>query len=220
MDLERSATGYASIIGALLPSGAAWGRAPESMLSALSNGIAQEFARIDARVLTLQREAYPDTALELLGEWESLVGIPDDCFTRTDTTFGRQIAAARKLSAVGGQSRAYLIDQAAQIGIDIVIEEFAPFTCESACDDFVRGDDWRFAFLVRVVPPSEENETGITARVSYFTCESGCDEALDNVEIGPLECLIKRAAPAHMIPLFAYEVDPQAALYFDFTEGN
>jgi len=33
-----------------------------------------------------------------------------------------------------------------------------------------------------------------------------------------VECLIRRAAPAHTFVLFAYDVEPSPAFWFDFTQ--
>jgi uncharacterized protein YmfQ (DUF2313 family) len=213
----RSAAAYREQLQALLPPGPAWSRDGESTLGKLLFGMADGLARVDDRSAALIEEADPLTTLEMLPDWERAVGLPDPCVPISDIPRERRIAVARKLAGLGGQSRAYFIELAALVGLEVEIVEFQPFTCDSRVDAEMGGDEWRFAFLVRMLPPSESIGDAFQLRFVDFTTESGVDERLRTFGSQSLECLIARARPAHSYALFAYPDDPEPALWFDFT---
>ncbi|MDO6805184.1 hypothetical protein Q4595_22220, partial [Wenyingzhuangia sp. 1_MG-2023] len=62
---------YQQQLLALLPSGAAWSRELDSTLGQLMGGIADEFARIDARSDAIAAESLPSQVSELIDEWEA-----------------------------------------------------------------------------------------------------------------------------------------------------
>ena len=206
------AAAYTAQLQALLPTGAAWPRDPDAQLTKLVAGLAEEFARVDVRALRLLDEADPRTALELLPEWERLVGLPDACIPVTGSVRERQLAVAAKVAGLGGQSRAYFISLAGNLGFAVEIFEYAPFTTESTVDGDVMDDSWAFVWRVDLI--NDEDTTDYAS--AWFDTESGCDERIRNFGSGQLECLIRRAAPAHTITLFAYPEEPEPLLWFDF----
>lgn len=213
----RSALEYSEQLQALLPPGRAWPRSSDSWLGRLLGGLAEEFARIDGRAFNLLDEADPLSALELLPDWERVAGLPDPCVPISTVVRERQLAVARKIAGLGGQSRTFFIELAARAGLEVEIDEFEPFTCISRCEDELFNDDWRFVWRIRVVASTTSFDSGFLDRVAYFTATSGCDERLVSWGSDNLECLINRAKPAHTIVLFAYDLDPEPALWFDFT---
>lgn len=206
------ADAFTAQMQALLPQGAAWSRAPDAQLTKLLRALAQEFARIDARSYAMLDEADPRTTLELLPDWERLVGLPDACVPVTGSVRERQMAVATKIAGLGGQSAAYYIDLAGSLGFAIEIEEFAPFTTDSRVDADVMDDNW--AFVWRVSLTNDDDVSDYSS--AWFTTDSGVDERIRNFGSGQLECLIRRAAPAHTIVQFAYPEEPEPLLWFDF----
>lgn len=206
------AAAYTAQLQALLPSGAAWPRDPDAQLTKLIAGLAEEFARVDGRAARLLDEADPRTALELLPEWERLVGLPDACIPVTGSVRERQLAVAAKVAGLGGQSRAYFVSLAGNLGFAIEIEEFAPFTTLSTADDTCQDDPWSFVWRVDLL--NEEDESDYSS--AWASSDSNCDERIRNFGSGQLECLIRRAAPAHTLVLFAYPSEPEPLLWFDF----
>lgn len=165
-------------------------------------------------------EADPLTALELLPDWERVAGLPDPCVPISDIVRERQLAVARKIAGLGGQSRAYFIELAARAGLEVEIDEaeaFASFTCISRCDEYLYTDSWHFVWRIRVVASATSFESGYLLRQLFFTATSACNERLVSWGSDNLECVINRAKPAHTIVLFAYDLDPEPALWFDFT---
>ena len=112
-----TADAYLGQVQALLPPGLAWTREQDAVLTLLLQGLAEELARVDGRADDLVDEADPRTALELLQEWEAVCGYPDECLESGATPQERRAAVVARLTARGGQSRAYFIALAAVPGI-------------------------------------------------------------------------------------------------------
>jgi uncharacterized protein YmfQ (DUF2313 family) len=100
LNIER----YRRVLGSLLPLGAAWAKVREH---ALFRAVATEFARVEERGAALLREIFPGAAVELLPDWETLLGLPDDATPEGITEDERRAQAAAKLAARGGLSAAY-----------------------------------------------------------------------------------------------------------------
>lgn len=217
---QRTAADYQAQLQALLPPGAAWPRSPDTVLGGLLAAEAEELARIDARAIDLIGEADPATALELLGDWERNLGLPDACVPAEPSIRARQAMARQKLAARGGQSRAYFVGLAALLGFEIAIEEYAPFGAGDLAGDELFGEDWADAWFVRVkdagAGPGGRNSS---VEVAWFTAGSDAGEALRTFEITTLECVFGRARPAHSILGFAFDLAPEPTLWFDFLKG-
>ncbi len=183
---------------ALLPPGAALPREPGSRLERLLWPMAEEFARLDARAEDLIRQADPREADEMLADYERVLG-DDPCIgpaARLPIETRRALAHQR-WTARGGATPAYFIGIAAALGIAITITESRPFECGvSACDDELIAEDGRFEWIVTITAPTllTEFEVGV-ADVST---------PLGDFARSPVECLIRRAAPAHTTVYFSY----------------
>lgn len=188
---------YRTQLQALLPTGAVWPRDPDSVLGRTLDGLAKEFARVDARAGALPEEADPRSATELLPDWERVAGLPDNCRnTLRDTLQDRRADLLSKITSSGGQSRAYFVEVAAAQGYDITIEEFRPFRAEeSSAEDPVYDEDWLHAWRVRA--PA-------TSATFFRAGQSTAGEPLQAWGNDSLECRINQIKPAHTIALFAY----------------
>lgn len=210
---------YSAQLRQLLPKGRAWLSAPGSIMAALLEAAASGMERIDQRTADLIRESSPLTALELLPDWERVAGLPDACLPTSGTITERQIRVGRKLAGIGGQSRAYFIELAAQLGIAVEIEELLPARVGMRCGIACNGADWAFAWRVRILPFSETEELYVRSQWA----RAGLGRAGDRIRsfsITELECLFRRAAPAHTKVLFAYPVDPEPIFWFDFLSDQ
>ncbi len=185
---------YLHLLQQLLPPGAAWPREADATLTKLLQGLADGLTRAHNRTVNLIDESDPRVAVEMLPDFERVVG-PDTCVEGGLTTLAeRQAYVHAKWISRGGQSRAFFTELAAALGYDITITEYRPFTCESGCEDPLCDADWWFAWTV--------NAPETTIR--EFTCNSGCDEPLRTWGNELLECAIGRAKPAHTVCHFAY----------------
>ncbi|MEJ1411083.1 MAG: putative phage tail protein [Candidatus Sedimenticola sp. (ex Thyasira tokunagai)] len=192
--MGMTAEHYLTQLQALLPQGLAWSREPDTNMSRLLAAMAEELARVDGRIDDLFKEADPRTAYELLSDWERVAGLPDSCTTAVDTTAERRAVLHAKLTNIGGQSRQFFIDLAASLGYAITISEYQPFVAGSHAGDVVSSDTWHHAWQINAP------ETTIT----QLTAGGGAGEPLRDWGNEILECAIRRLAPAHTTPLFAY----------------
>lgn len=196
--MALGAENYLHQLQSLLLRGAAWTREVGSTLTNLLTGIAQEFARIDARTDDLINESDPRTTNELLEDWERVAGLPDPCVTIEQTIEQRRVALVSKVTMQGGQSRPYFIDMTASMGYpNATIEEYEPFLCGmSGCGDAIWSEDDRYVWQINL--PSD-------GAITYFSCgESVCGEPLQAWGDEAIECRINKFKPAHTTAVFAY----------------
>jgi uncharacterized protein YmfQ (DUF2313 family) len=172
---------YAQQLVALQPKGAIWPTEPTSLLHTFFASIGAVLATLHNRLLVLIEEADPRTTIELLAEWERLLGLPDDCWTNPETLSlqVRRNRVVQKLTVGGGQSRAFYTSIAEALGYEITITEPSPH-------------NW----TVTVAEP----------RVTYFrTGESKCGDSLGLIDrTEDLECVLQASKPAHSRLLVAY----------------
>jgi uncharacterized protein YmfQ (DUF2313 family) len=191
-----SVDAFGRVLQQLLPAGAAWRCEGGSWLSKVLLGIGEEVARVDARGDALLEESDPRTALELLADWERVLGLPDDCqLTVPDAVGERQVQVAQKARALGGQSPQFYIDLARSLGYDITITEYAPLRAGFHAGDVCAGVAWAYVWQVNI---PLVGITSFTAGVSTAGSRLRGWGSLD------LECIIGRAAPAHTTVLFSY----------------
>ena len=90
---------YIQTLLALLPSGSAWNKSSSSNLYKFLDGFTDELQLADDRIVQLSIEANPGTASETLGDWERILGLPEDGdeFYPTDDE-GRRQAIVSKLN--------------------------------------------------------------------------------------------------------------------------
>jgi uncharacterized protein YmfQ (DUF2313 family) len=190
--------------------------------------IALVWARWAQRVAKfLLIEAYPPKALDLLTDWERVLGLPEPCIPVEGLTVSeRQTAVREKLARrPGGQSRAYFLGIATQLGYhhvgpssyqfpatlpmplgrspEVRITEYRPFMAGvSRCGD----PRWRIAphemrFVWKVNVPG--------ARLSWFRCGAGGGRAGQDPHLrirraDDLECVLHKLKPAHTRLFFSY----------------
>lgn len=192
------AAAYHAQLLALLPSGPAWPRSPDSELGRLLAAWAEEFARVEERVALLLTEYDPRTAYELISEWEAALGLPDPCASAVTSLPARQLNVWRKLAFAAGQTPAFYIDLAAALEFEIEIHEFDPNV-----DDYdpslaaeVAAGRWRHIWRVHVLNAGDFTFFRFGDSFGGRFVEG--DAAVD------LECIITAAKPAHTHVIFTY----------------
>lgn len=189
---------YVDTLKQLMPKGIAWTRSIGSIFHQLFQAMAEEMARFDSRIsVDLINEMDPRTCLEMLDDWERIVGLPDAC--QTSLSVGvtlRRIDVLRKLVSKGSQSRQFFIDLAAAFGYTITITEIRPFRSGmNVSGDRCYDVDWWHHWVVN-------SSTRVT---SYFLSGSShSGDALKNWANGTLECVIQAVKPAHTVVHFTY----------------
>lgn len=206
--VSYSAEAYAHQLRQLLPRGAAWVMESTDNRWKLLLGLAEELARVHGRSEDLLKEIDPRTALELLPEWEELVGLPDEIVTSIPATVvERRIAIMQKLLARGGQSRAYFIELAAASGFLATIIEYTSSVARVGrfrCGDRLYGVGWSFTWRMNVSLSSPALEGWASTVVWLRTGSGRCGNRLRGWNGPVLQLVIRRAAPAHTTVLFTY----------------
>ncbi|MBF0248045.1 MAG: DUF2313 domain-containing protein [Alphaproteobacteria bacterium] len=187
---------YLAQLQQLLPSGAAWPRDDDAVLTQLLRAMAARLAAAHGRTGDLADELDPRTARELLADWERVLGLPDACSATTDTVGERQAMCHAKLTATGGQSAGYFIDLAQRLGYAVTITEYRPFRAgASRAGDPCCSADWRFVWDV--------NAPATTVR-PFRAGEGSAGEPLRSWGNEILECAIGQTKPAHTNVNFTY----------------
>lgn len=196
--LNADEAAYLAGLQALLPRGWAWPRREDSNLAKLVAAIADGFARLHRGITRLLvTEADPRSTLELLPEWERMLGLPDECIGIPETLQERRLLVTTRYTATGGQSRAYFIELASSLGYSVTIEEGKVFRLglSRLGADRLNHPGWAYAWTVHA-----PTVTVIPFRLGQSTL----GERLKTFGNARLECSIRRAAPAHTIVHFAY----------------
>lgn len=206
---------YARALSALLPPGLAWPRDANSTQYATLRALGGSFARSDSDAQTLLSSGFPSTALMMLTEWESTLGLPDDCAVGEVGSIGeRQSAVVSKLVSTGGLNRTYYISVAAALGYEITINQFRPTMCGmSVCGDPINGEEWPFTWQINV--------PGSSVRYAYAGT-AFCGDSLASWGNKQFECAITKIAPSHINIIFAYGQDaelntPEYRMIFDIA---
>lgn len=192
---------YLNLIRKVFPRGKAWERIFESdsVLSKLSNSYAMELEKIDLRAKTLIKEVDPRTTLELLTDWERLLGLPDECDNTEDQTVQeRRQRVLQVLTLQRAQNEDFYVQLAANFGFDadvISAEDQPPFVAGSKAGDRLTNGDWRYTFVIEA--PAE-------FLVRFRAGQGTAGDPLVKVGNDTLQCLMEKHKPAHTIVLFSF----------------
>lgn len=173
----------------LLPPGIAWSRSPSSNLGKLMSVLAEErLARHERKIVLLDVESVPTRAVELLTEWERHLGLPDPCRAAPGTLNERWLEVADRYFADHPPTVENMAAWAGQAGWNISVREQRDFVAGvSQAGDAIAESD--FVWVVTVLGQAIERfQAGRNA--------SG-DVLWTFPDIATLECVIRRAAPAH-----------------------
>jgi len=237
--MRATGTDYLRQLQALLPVGGAWTREPGAVLTELLDGKAVELARVHNRLVDLVDEADPQTTLELLPDWERVVGLPDCCLGIADTIDARRALVLGRLTARGGQSDAYFRSICAAAGWTIETADYSHFVAgeAEAGDMLLEGDgeefeaggsiagdslglfDWWHAWRV----------SGDPSESTWFEADASvAGDAIDWSDNPVVRCLIERFKPAHTRAVYAWTPRDDATLFpaevtvtdYDFVAGD
>jgi len=184
--MARTAAQHREVLKSLLPPGKIWTRSPNSILHKIMYSLAEEFARVEARVDDLYNEKDVTTTTELLEEHELDYGLPDVGDSIASTNELRREELESSLLKLGQQFQQYYIDIATALGYTITIEEFSPFwaglqTAIDRCGDQNNIFWWMvWIDLDSVTYPSEVNITKLMNK-------------------------IRSTSPGHTHPIFGFE---------------
>lgn len=189
----------------LWPQGAAWG-SPDGQAVSLSSVLARftrvlldPFVWLYARAWKLARESTVAGVDELLTDWETEYGLPDNCVTGETSRAERLRALEAKVRALSVATPGDFIALAARYGFSITITEPVIFECgfsECGGEHETGAPREETYWLVHVADLA----------VDYFECgfsECGHDPLFDLGDAERLMCILRRLAPAWTLPILA-----------------
>lgn len=204
---------YKQLLINLLPRGRLWRPREQPVFDKVLESSAQELCRVDERVKQMLLEIDPRTADEALDQWESTLGLPDECTPEDQSIFERRFQATQKLTNVGGLSKAFYEFNASQLGFDITVHNWLNFVAGRArAGDpltnffnrhFVAGSTagtmleeigWRYYFNV---------DMPASATV-HFTAGSEAGDPLVLFSNPLIECTMRKLKPAHAGVTFTF----------------
>lgn len=187
---------YAQAFIQLLPLGLLFETDQESTLYQLILAICANYEIFDTFTDEFMTEVYPDTTTELLIDWETEFGLPDECSQADDTIETRRKLLMAKYNALGGQTAAYYIMLAAYLGYTITITEFTGFrTNINRTNDVLYGEDWQWVWQVNC---------SLTNAVYFRTNLSTTNEPLIDYGNERLICFMNKYKPAHTEVIFNF----------------
>lgn len=207
---------YKKLLGQLLPPGRLFDPLNQPVLQKLLEATAVEFARFDDRIDDALREADPRKALELLPEWERLVGLPDECTPLGVTLEDRRNQVTQKLTSVGGISLAYYEFLTAQLGFPSTVTDWKEFQVgrsqvgQPLSNDFdipfqvgqsqvgQQLQRWGWLFMFNVEMPASAADV-------FQVGLSTVGEPLVSLSNDLIACTIKKLKPAHTGVTFSFK---------------
>lgn len=192
-----NADDYLQQCRSLLPPGPAWELADASPVSVQLQALATSAAGLDARAADLLREADPRSTYELLADWERVCGLPDECSVVSGLTLAdRRAAVLAKLTATGGQSRAYFIGIAKSMGYaNATITEYSARRYGRArMGGRYGGNAWNYVWQLNL--PAQLFRRRTSGAPFGERYRVGGD--------AQLECVINKLKPAHTLVQFKY----------------
>lgn len=182
---------------ALLPPGKLFENVEEgSNLYKLLDAMSETDLRIQGYTEQLLIEMNPLTTYELLPDWEAALNLPDPDGPQNLSVADRRAAVVARLTALGGLTAQYLVDQAAAMGYaGATIQTFDFGTCESVCEMYLAERPWKKAFIMTL--PASVDSLGAT-------CDGAAEDFLGQPLNSHIENYINRLKPADTFGLYAY----------------
>jgi uncharacterized protein YmfQ (DUF2313 family) len=193
----RDAAACQAELLALLPPGWAFARTPDSNVGRALLPLAGEMAAVEARAANLLAQIAPVDGVELLADYERLLG-PDPCGRDLvlTTLAERQGIAQQRWTDGGDPTPAFFIALAAALGETVTITTPSPSRCgPTRCGQRLVPKNHRYIFIVAV------------AEVRVVRARAGrarCGQRIGHIVPSGIECPIRHAAPLHTAPVFSY----------------
>lgn len=190
------AADFLAALQACMPRGKVWPKDADAVQTQTLQGLSTPFQQHNDRANFLLTDAFPPTAVELLPDWESTLGLPDPCAGTQPSIATRQAQVLARFAGIGGQSQAYFISYAAKLGFTVTIKQYQPFRMgQSRMGDQLGGSEWAFVWDVNAPLNT----------VQRFTMgQSAMGDPLASWGNDVLQCELSGFAPAHTFPRFTY----------------
>lgn len=168
-----------------------------SIFAKLLSCFAAELNRVEASIIGVINQSVPGLATDLLEEWETDLGLPEDCFPASLSLTERQNAAhAKYTTKYTGLSEQFFIDLAFSLGatISITVSTGAgvPFRANGPVDP----DETRVGPFASSSDPA--GRVWSVGRLSVWIVTIASSEP--NIDI--IQCLFEKFKPAHTVVQF------------------
>lgn len=193
--MRTIATVLVSLIGKL-PNGWALGHRGGGV-DAVLGAIAGPIADVEAEAAALMDETDPRSAVNLLPDFERVLG-PDPCGRDLNdrTLEQRQRQAHQRWTARGGQSIPYYLGIAEGLGETVEIEEFWPTKVGVLCAGMALiPEGEQFTYRIKLA---------LISQWLFRASQNVAGDPLGGYGVNDVECELRRLKPAHTQLVFAY----------------
>lgn len=222
------------ILAGHMPQGRAWDKKndPESSMNGLVKGLAADFMQVQQKIYEMAEEFNINLTTDLLPDWETSVGIPDDCVFTFNTLAERRqrvIERLRNVPVVTKQEmtdylQAFFDNNTITIS-NIEASETFEFTFELS---FTNGINDKFVLNINItqdVVPTYYSETSTWVNASYFqndfTGNPSGSFSISNVDHVDSSLSYSSTDPGTIVNGTGFEGDlitfPSTAYQADFT---
>jgi uncharacterized protein YmfQ (DUF2313 family) len=195
--MSRTADQVRDELFAILTTGWAIPAQPDTFGGARYRPMAEEWATIEASAETMLPEIDPAYAVNLLSDYERVLG-PDPCgrdlLALSDAD--RRALASQRWTSVGNLCAGYFVAAGAALGVALTITEFPLEECGvGACGDELVAWPSHCEFLVTLP---------LTRSWDAICGEAVCGETMGGFTPNLMECVIRDEAPIFTRPVFSY----------------
>lgn len=167
----------------LLPTGRAWRRDTQAVITQTITALLPNFQRCAANAVGLLTQTFPATTVDLIPEWEASLGLPNGCTPLGQTIAQQQAQIVAQLIASGGQSISYFLSVCTALG----------FPGCTITDGPANTYTWTI------------NVPGSATDVVFRAGENRAGDLLEYFQQNALlECVLNRIKPAHTVLSFSY----------------
>lgn len=165
----------------------------DSNFRKLLRGMAWELFRANGLLRDYSCEVLPDQTEKFLNEWESALGIPDDCFTGTGSVTERRRDILTKLAALGVQTPEDFVELAAIFGVTVTVTPGV--------------EEIQFPLVFPVLMFNTNKEARFTIVVEFTVLDTSRFPLTFPIQFGDdviaiLECLFNKLKPANCQIIF------------------
>jgi len=190
-DLEQ----YTDSLAAYLPGGVLFAAAHKNGTNFRNflRGLAGELYRTNGVLREYSAEVLPDETYRFIDEWESALGIPDDCFSGAGDIDERRKDILIKLASLGVQTSNDFSNLAHILGLEITVEPASPYAI--------------FPIVFPVLLLDSEKTARFTILVSYPGASLSAFPltfpfVFGSSELGRVRCLLTKLKPANCNIIF------------------
>ena len=176
-------------LAAFMPSGRIFSDKDEenTTLRKYLTGLAIELFRIDEQMNVMSEDYDINLTTEFIDQWESAVGIPDNCFNSTNDIDERRQNVLTKLARMNLTTEQDFIDLAALYGFNITVES-----------GFTLGSHFTMTFPITLSGKEDRFTMIVTFETTLETFPLTFPIPFGETGISLVQCLFNRLKPANV----------------------